>query len=154
MDDLYLSQLQKLFNRMNKTINGKSFLNLKMKTFIIRHFYELEKELSVNTTYIRLSVCNSAAESCVVLHQLRAVPRCSHSYTLLKTASGFLPYFPYFLNSMCKICWYSQQLVGIATRCELDDPVFESWWVLNFPHLPIQWLLDLFTGGKSVWMWR
>jgi hypothetical protein len=26
--------------------------------------------------------------------------------------------------------------VGVATRCELDDPGIKSWWGRDFPHLP------------------
>jgi hypothetical protein len=54
--------------------------------------------------------------------------------------------------------------VGVATRYGLDGPVIESrWGGRDFPHPsipalgstqpPIQWVLDLFPGGKAAGAW-
>ena len=55
-------------------------------------------------------------------------------------------------------------VVGVATRYGLDGPGIESWWGRYFPHLsrpvqgltqpPVQWVLDLFPGGKAAGPWR
>ena len=54
--------------------------------------------------------------------------------------------------------------VGIATRYGLDGPGIESQWWRDFPHKsipalgptqpPVQWVPDVFPGGKAAGPWR
>jgi hypothetical protein len=54
--------------------------------------------------------------------------------------------------------------VGVTTCCEVEGPRIESRWRRDIPHqsrpslgpnqLAIQWVLDLFPGGKAAESWR
>ena len=58
----------------------------------------------------------------------------------------------------------SFSVIGIATRYGLNGPGVESRWGRDFPHpsrpvlgptqLPIQWVPDLFPGGKAAGEWQ
>jgi hypothetical protein len=60
--------------------------------------------------------------------------------------------------------WGRDSVVGIATRYGLDGPGLESQWWRDFPHPSrpplgstqpsIQWVPDLFPGGKEAGAWR
>jgi hypothetical protein len=67
----------------------------------------------------------------------------------------FVLYIPHFVDR--------DNVIGIATRFELDGPGIEIWWGRGFPHLsrtalmptqpPVQWATFLFVGSKSAVSW-
>jgi len=67
----------------------------------------------------------------------------------------FVLYIPQFVDR--------DNVIGIATRFELDDPGIEFWWGRDFPHLSrtalrstqpsVQWVPILFAGSKSAVSW-
>jgi hypothetical protein len=58
---------------------------------------------------------------------------------------------------------FRDSVVSIATRYGLDGPGIESRWGRDFPHpsrpalgptqSPVQWVPDLFPGGKAAEAW-
>jgi len=67
----------------------------------------------------------------------------------------FVLYIPHFV--------YRDNVIGIATRFELDGPEIEFWWRRDFPRLfitalrptqpPVQRVSVLFVGSKSAVSW-